>query len=249
MDMVSRAAIPSPPLEPPVSLLVNCLSVLPLESKREMPTSAIDKLVEILDSSLGFYGTQDKEQELRPLLMCLYRAAQADAPEAKARLQAGLVATDDDRKEALGRGSTLPHKLLKLASMSAYPDVRELIMALYFELSAKDPSTFVHNVGFGNAAGYLSSQGISISQDAMGADAAGGAAVNPITGQRIDAESTGPDLPEMTDEEKEREAERLFVLFERYVLPPIAVSPSPRVRLLTTPTDSRRLAWWMWRTQ
>lgn len=38
--------------------------------------------------------------------------------------------------------------------------------------------------------------------------------INPITGQRTDMEpvDTGP---EMTDLEKEREAERLFVLFER----------------------------------
>lgn len=39
--------------------------------------------------------------------------------------------------------------------------------------------------------------------------------VNPITGQRVDAEPEGPDLSQMTEEEKEREAERLFVLFER----------------------------------
>jgi hypothetical protein len=38
--------------------------------------------------------------------------------------------------------------------------------------------------------------------------------INPITGQRLEAESI-PDIAEMTDEEKEREAERLFVLFER----------------------------------
>ena len=37
--------------------------------------------------------------------------------------------------------------------------------------------------------------------------------VNPITGQKLDMESNLE--IEMTDEEKEREAERLFVLFER----------------------------------
>ena len=41
-----------------------------------------------------------------------------------------------------------------------------------------------------------------------------GQEINPITGQRRDMEPDDP-LPEMTDEEKEREAERLFVLFER----------------------------------
>lgn len=44
-----------------------------------------------------------------------------------------------------------------------------------------------------------------------GADAAD-ARVNPITGM-IQREQ--PPAPEMTDEEKEREAEKLFVLFER----------------------------------
>lgn len=38
--------------------------------------------------------------------------------------------------------------------------------------------------------------------------------MNPITGQRRDRE-TGVEAVEMSEEEKEREAERLFVLFER----------------------------------
>jgi hypothetical protein len=38
--------------------------------------------------------------------------------------------------------------------------------------------------------------------------------INPITGQYVSQEKV-PDLKDMTDEEKEREAERLFVLFER----------------------------------
>jgi len=35
-----------------------------------------------------------------------------------------------------------------------------------------------------------------------------------VTGQRLDAEPV-PDMSEMTEEEKEIEAEKLFVLFER----------------------------------
>lgn len=40
--------------------------------------------------------------------------------------------------------------------------------------------------------------------------------VNPITGQSL-KEETRAHSPVMTDEEKEREAERLFILFERSV--------------------------------
>ena len=77
-------------------------------------------------------------------------------------------------------------------------------------------SKFVENVGYGFASGFLFQNNIPVPQNAVGADGAGpsGRPVNPITGQFLDQES-GPDLPEMTDEEKEREAERLFVLFER----------------------------------
>jgi hypothetical protein len=46
------------------------------------------------------------------------------------------------------------------------------------------------------------------------AQAERGILVNPITGQRLDREEVVESEP-MTQEEKEREAERLFVLFER----------------------------------
>ena len=116
-----------------------------------------------------------------------------------------------------------------------------MIMTTFFELSERDPSLFVHNVGFGNAAGYLNSKGIEISQKELGS--AVGPAVNPITGQRLDAEPE-VELPEMTDEEKEREAERLFVLFERYVF-------LSRVQQIVSNgvLGSRLRASWTWRTQ
>ena len=42
-----------------------------------------------------------------------------------------------------------------------------------------------------------------------------GKEINPVTGQIREMEPKAPE-EEMTEEEKEREAERLFVLFERY---------------------------------
>lgn len=202
----------TPPLQPPVSIMVNCLPVIPLQRAKHIEVSAVDKLIEILRDCINFYGTQDKESEFLPLLLALMAMSQSEATEAKSRLQESFIPSDEDRKEALGKGDSLPHKLLHMTNQSMFPEVREVIMTLFFELSEKDPSRFVHNVGFGNAAGYLSTKGIQISQQELG-DAVG-PNVNPITGQRTDAEAQ-PDLPEMTQEEKEREAERLFVLFER----------------------------------
>jgi len=73
----------------------------------------------------------------------------------------------------------------------------------------------VKNVGYGYAAGYLMTHKIPIPENAQQSSSTEGEVpVNPVTGQRLDKE---PDveMPEMTQEEKEREAERLYVLFER----------------------------------
>lgn len=69
-------------------------------------------------------------------------------------------------------------------------------------------------IGYGNAAGYLFNRSMLPAPPqgtSSGADAAD-AQVNPITGM---VQKEQPPGPEMTDEEKEREAEKLFVLFER----------------------------------
>ncbi|KAI9478699.1 MAG: guanine nucleotide exchange factor, partial [Benjaminiella poitrasii] len=73
-------------------------------------------------------------------------------------------------------------------------------------------SKFVQQVGYGNAVGYLLKKGIAI--EPPQGDDGHGKDINPITGQ-YKASEPEKDLKDMTDEEKEREAERLFVLFER----------------------------------
>jgi hypothetical protein len=57
--------------------------------------------------------------------------------------------------------------------------------------------------------------------------------INPITGQTLDSEPpAGDPFAGMSQEEKEREAERLFVLFERHATHP---SPLPRYCWCTGP--------------
>lgn len=74
-------------------------------------------------------------------------------------------------------------------------------------------------IGYGNAAGYLFNRGLlapppAASDTSGAADSASSLqpGINPITGMVEQERAPGP---EMTDEEKEREAEKLFVLFER----------------------------------
>ncbi|GAA5796269.1 hypothetical protein HPULCUR_001639 [Helicostylum pulchrum] len=71
---------------------------------------------------------------------------------------------------------------------------------------------FTQQVGYGNAIGYLVNKGIAMETPTT--DETEEKDINPITGQYVSSEKQ-PDFKDMTDEEKEREAERLFVLFER----------------------------------
>ncbi|KAI7082485.1 hypothetical protein KC317_g22020, partial [Hortaea werneckii] len=97
------------------------------------------------------------------------------------------------------------------------------VSGLLFELSDQDANKFVQNIGYGFASGFLMSEGIPVPANATEGSSTSGngdigarADINPVTGQRLNAEDSEPSpSAEMTEKEKEREAERLFVLFER----------------------------------
>jgi hypothetical protein len=150
----------------------------------------------------------------------LLRLVYVNAPDdTKEFFRGRLLPSDEDRKEVLGhgQGKTLSAKLLKQAA-NADTAMSKGVCHLLFEASDKDPQKFIDNVGFGLASGFLFQNNIPVPESFAKGEATGNAtgqrAINPITGQFIDAEKH-VDLPEMSEEEKEREAERLFVLFER----------------------------------
>ncbi|KAK3934255.1 guanine nucleotide exchange factor synembryn-domain-containing protein [Diplogelasinospora grovesii] len=207
------------PLEPAASLLINCLASIPFNhhTSAEFPEwpGVVNRLTDIVRSAIPILKkSHGDEKEVLPLLMVLLRIAQSQQqPPARARLSEKVLPSSSDRVQPLGQGSSLPHLLLNLSSTSAEPQVREIILALFFELSDKSPNKFVENIGFGNAAGFISSKGLQLSPDQLRAGA-GRENVDPITGQRRDMQPRREEI-EMTEEDKEREAERLFVLFER----------------------------------
>jgi len=220
LTLLDRAAIPSPPLGLPISLLVSSLLSLPFDS--QTANFHIDKLIDVLDRTLGDRppGAPTLDPVLSPLMGLLLRASQVNPSGAKERLRARLLPTEADRAQVLGQGNTLPHRLLRLTTEILAPNVKQFTTFLLFELSDQDPKKLIDNVGYGYAAGLLQSMGKEFAAAGSGPMAGGEAGgVNPVTGQRLDAETSdaGVGLADMTEEEKEREAERLFVLFERFV--------------------------------
>ena len=227
----------SKPLDPPISTLINALLNLDLDGDvvrsafypEDQPKAFSDHLLDLLTRSSKAYKDEDLEATVTPLIGVI-RAVHEYAPEqVKTSMRERLLPTEADRDEVLGTGASLPSWLLKNSTNPLTPHLRETVSDLLFDMSDKDASQFIDNVGYGYASGYLFSRNIPVPQTAMegetdepsgeGERPRGSVShnrpVNPVTGQYLDRERQPEDLPQMTDEEKEREAERLFVLFER----------------------------------
>ncbi|KAF2760334.1 hypothetical protein EJ05DRAFT_474220 [Pseudovirgaria hyperparasitica] len=224
-----RTRIPTPPLHPPVCYLVNALMNLDLEGKKGSQPLAVnpvfpkfdqklnaEHLIKILDMAITQYPEKELDTVAAPVLVLIRRVYEFAPDTVKRYMQCLLLPTDEERNMPLGQSDTLSSRLLRLSTCPSTPNLRESISAMFFEISGKDASTFVKNVGYGFASGFLMSHNIAVPENASDAFSSQteGTPINPITGQRLDAEAieTGP---EMTEEEKEREAEKLFVLFER----------------------------------
>jgi len=235
LKMLHRSRLSHPPLQPPVNYLINALLNLDVNDKKIQDFSLspvfpkldkncnVEHLINILDRAITDYRESELDQMATPVLN-LIRKIHGFAPESvKKFMQWLLLPQERERDKPLGKSDTLASKLLRLSTSPASPSLRNSISHMLFELSDKDANSFVKNVGYGFAAGFLMSQGMQMPENAkeawatQGSDSDGGAEVpiNPITGQRLDREPKDVQPP-MTEEEKEREAERLFVLFERY---------------------------------
>jgi len=222
LSILSQSDISTPPLQPPISLVMNALANLDLTSDvvrtEDLGRSEVDQMIKILELSLLAYKPAELDTLAIPLLTVLRKVNDVAGDEVKAEMKERLLPKDSERDLPLGQSSSLASQLLRLTTGAGLTNLPEAISSLLFEISDKDANEFVKNVGYGYAAGYLMSHKIPVPESAQQSQTAGDVrdpfAVNPVTGQRLDKEPEDP-LPQMTKEEKEREAERLFVLFER----------------------------------
>ncbi len=232
--LLSQLNLPDPTLQTPITSSINALLNLDLpgdESKDDEgkktsplfpstdPACNTQRLIMILDKGTRSEKDVEKlEVSATPVISVLRRINAIAPPSVIQIMKRELLPSSTDRAQPLGRSDTLPSRLLRLTTSPAAPKLKEQISYLLFELSDCDALTFTRNVGYGYAAGFLMTHNIpapeSLRTSGEQITTVDGQEINPITGQRRDMESedTGP---EMTDEEKEREAEKLFVLFER----------------------------------
>jgi hypothetical protein len=239
--MVSHIQLSTSPLQPPLTYLINSLINLNFENDNSSSQSSnplfpasdqtrhTSRLIQILDVSVRHYK-EDELESLAPPLVTLLRKIFFAAPSSVQRhIQTSLLPSNDERAQPLGRSDSLASRLLRLSTSPVAPNLRESVSSMLFELSNQDPTTFVRNVGYGFASGFLITHNLAVPEGSLrpstgsGEDVedpgerltrVDGLEINPVTGQRKDKE---PEVlgPAMTEAEKEREAEKLFVLFER----------------------------------
>ncbi|KAI0643590.1 guanine nucleotide exchange factor [Trametes meyenii] len=212
-------------------------------SRSSSPHAAVDPVdvllrsYDLLDVSLNHYmaGTaeaddaavrercrretdQSLDDIMTPLAVLITKLCQAEEG-ARRRMREWILPEDLDRTSPLEGRADLLGRLLRLLSSVHHSKLKNAVGELLYAVCDSDASTLASYVGYGNVAGFLFNKGIlSAPPPPSGASGGGapsttatGVPINPITGV---AERPAPDI-EMSDEEKEREAEKLFVLFDR----------------------------------
>ncbi|KAJ2848824.1 hypothetical protein IWW36_003058 [Coemansia brasiliensis] len=164
------------------------------------------------------FASSSYQNELTPLALVLMRLA-AEHSEIRRRLFEDVYPDGTiDFSELPENRSGMSAKLVRLMRNPQGGMLPAAIGDLILALLGHNIKQFIMAVGYGNAAGYMVARNIEIPADiidSVNENSNEADAVDPVTGRYWSQEDINHELANMTDEEKEREAERLFVLFER----------------------------------
>ncbi|KAF7318027.1 hypothetical protein HMN09_00310000 [Mycena chlorophos] len=165
------------------------------------------------------------DDDLSPLVVLITRLCSADE-QSRTRTREWLCPADLDRSAAAGSLESRADMLgrcLRLLGSVYHARLKDSVGEMLFAMCDSDASTMSTLLGYGNVAGFLFNKGImsapppptsstGATSTAAALAAASGPNINPITGT---TNAPREPEPEMTQEEKEREMEKLFVLFDR----------------------------------
>jgi len=236
----SRTSFPTAPkpttLDRAISVLAagrRSLSHSP-SSNNATPTNVLQRAYDLLDVAFSHYfpGAIDVDEAetrarckqesadntiddiLSPLVVLISRFCIADEAS-RVRVRQWIAPDNLDRSSPLeGRGDILGRCLRLLASVY-HTRLKDAVGELLYAMCDSDAANLSALVGYGNVAGFLFHKGILNAPSTVNSTfnpSMSGPKINPITGTTI--EPAPPSL-EMSDEEKEQEMEKLFVLFDR----------------------------------
>ncbi|KAJ7237439.1 guanine nucleotide exchange factor synembryn-domain-containing protein [Mycena haematopus] len=163
--------------------------------------------------------TDSLDKKLIPLVALITQQCVADQTF-RTQTRDWLCPSDLDRSAESGALESRPNMLGRCLRLlgSVYHAELKTFSKLILASKAATMSTLL---GYGNVAGFLFTMGITNAPPAPAPSAATASAlavtaaenINPMTGT---AQEARPPEPELSPEEKERELEKLFVLFDRF---------------------------------
>ncbi|KAJ2414342.1 hypothetical protein GGI10_002451 [Coemansia sp. RSA 2530] len=177
----------------------------------------VDRMFELFAALVESATDDSHKAEVVPLALVLVRLVTEHA-DVRRRIFYCVYPRDSDDYSILPEDRKgLSGALVRLMRIPQGDMVSGAIGDFLLALLGQDVSTFILAVGYGNAAGYMLARGIAIPESVLkqvreAVDSE--PMVDPVTGRYLNNDAD-KELANMTDEEKEREAERLFVLFER----------------------------------
>ncbi|XP_008434837.1 synembryn-A [Poecilia reticulata] len=211
------------------ALPLQCLNVLlsvPLEpeSKQSLGVNmdCVHTLLTFMERRLEA-GDRVKEK-LTPILNLLTESCRAHR-ETRLYIRKHILPPLRDVSHRPEEGDTVKSRLVRLMT-HLDTDLKHCAADLLFVLCKENVRRFVKYTGYGNAAGLLATRGLlggqrAVSDAQYSSDSDSDTEeyrqmkdrINPVTG-RVEAEQSNP-MEGMTEEEKEEEAKRLIMLFNK----------------------------------
>ncbi|KAF5333430.1 hypothetical protein D9611_002341 [Ephemerocybe angulata] len=213
----SRSRSPSPVVTSSTQVVNKALDLLDATLTRYFPgkTEADDASVR---EKVKKESTDTLDDLLSPIVVLITKLCVADET-CRTRVRQFIVPDDLDRSSPLEERSDILGRCLRLMGSVYHARLKDAIGEMIFAACDNNASILSAFFGYGNVAGFLFNKGIMTAPPPseggpidIPTTSATGEAINPITGSTVQPKSTGPD---MTDEEKEREMDKLLVLFDR----------------------------------
>ncbi|TFK56280.1 hypothetical protein OE88DRAFT_728045 [Heliocybe sulcata] len=160
-------------------------------------------------------GDHSLDDIMAPLVALVTRFC-VDDEQSKVRMRNWVLPADLDRTSPLERRADMLGRCLRLLSCVYHPRLKDAVGEMLYAMCDSDAGVLSSQVGYGNVAGFLYNKGIMSAPPRPASStapttASSGDPINPITGT---VHQEQPE-PEMTEEEKQQEMEKLMVLFER----------------------------------
>ncbi|WBW72801.1 synembryn family GEF, Ric8 [Schizosaccharomyces osmophilus] len=172
------------------------------------------------ESDLPLNKSTSLEKDLVPILVILYSIISIE--RVREKLEIILLPKEHDRETSLKKGKSLACLFLRLSMIPLMESVSIWHGTILFTLCNCNPDLLTNQVGYGYASGILNKVKHSDPSDIIPPGSTGthsgtekSQPIDPITGEYKQQPKQQGSSSAMTMEEKEREAERLFVLFQR----------------------------------